>query len=68
MRDFVLISRRVVKRLLDVRVLRGKAEGMSDHILLEGRMRVKQRWKGNRRARGGREVVEVSELNVVKQS
>ena len=36
--DFVLISRRVVGRLLYVRVLRGEAGGMSDHLLVEGRM------------------------------
>ena len=40
--DFVLISRRVVGRLLDVRVLRREVGGMSDHLLVEGRMRVEQ--------------------------
>ena len=44
--DFVLISRRVVKRLLDVRVLRGEGGGVSDHLLVEGRLRVEQEWKG----------------------
>ena len=64
MMDFVLISRRVVGRLLDVRVLRGEGGGMSDHLLVEGRLRVEQRWKGNKRVGAGREVVKVSELNV----
>ena len=62
--DLVLISRRVVGKLLDVRVLRREAGGMSDPLLVGGRMRVEQRWKGNKRVGGGREVVKVSELNV----
>ena len=41
--DFVQISRRVVGRLLDVRVLREKGGGMSDYLLVEGRLRVEQR-------------------------
>ena len=34
--DFVLISGRVVGKLLDVRVLRGEAGGMPDHLLVGG--------------------------------
>ena len=60
--NFVLISRRMEGRLLDVRVLRGEAGGMSEHLLIEGRMRVEQRWTGNKRVGGGREGVEVSEM------
>ena len=37
---------------------------MSDHLLVEGRLRVEQRWKGIKRVGVGREVVKVSELNV----
>ena len=40
--DFVLISRRVVGKLLEVLVLR-EAGGISDHLLVGGRMRVEQR-------------------------
>ena len=43
MMDFVLISRRVVGRLLDVPVLRGEGGGMSDILLVEGRLRVEQK-------------------------
>ena len=64
MMDFVLISRIVVERLLDVRVFIGEGEGMSDHLLMEGRLRVEARWKGNKRVGAGREVLKASELNV----
>ena len=65
--NFLLILRRVVGRLLDVRVLRVEAGGMSDHLLVEGRMRVEQRCKGNKRLGGGRDVAKVSELNVASR-
>ena len=65
--DYVLISWRVVGRLLDARVLRGEAGRMSYHLLVKGRLRVEQRWKGNKRVGRGREVVKVSELNVASR-
>ena len=40
MKDFLLISRRVVGKLLDVRVLREEGGGMSSHLLVEGKSRV----------------------------
>jgi hypothetical protein len=42
-------------RLLDVGVLREERRGMSDHLLVEGRLRLEQRCMGNkfsRRKRG----------------
>ena len=45
-------------------VLRRKVGGMSDHLLVEGGIRVEQRWKGNQGVGGGREVVKVNKLNV----
>ena len=60
MMDVVLILRRVVGRLLDVRVLRGEGGGMSDHLLVEGKLRVEPRWKGNKRVGAGRGVLKVS--------
>ena len=35
--DYVLVSRKVVGSLIDVRVLRGEGGGMSDHYLVESR-------------------------------
>ena len=38
--DFMIVSRRLRGRLLNVNVMRGAAGGMSDHYLVEGKMRV----------------------------
>ena len=43
--DYVIISRDARDRLLDVHVYRGAAVGMSDHYLVEGRVRVAERWR-----------------------
>ena len=60
--DYVLVSRKVVGSLLDVRVLRGEGGGMSDHYLVESRLRVSgRRWDG-RRVGCVREGLKVSEL------
>ena len=59
--DYVLVSRRMLRRLLDVRVLRGVAGGLSDHFLVEGKLRVGTRWM-NRRVREDRKTLKVSEL------
>ena len=61
---FVLIFRRLVGRLSDVRVLRGEGVGIPNLLLVEGRLTAAQRWKGSKRLEGGREVVKVSELKV----
>ena len=60
--DYVIISRNARYRLLDVRVQRGAAGGMSDHFLVQGLLRVDRGWL---RARGGgeaRRTLKLSEL------
>lgn len=39
--------------LLDVRPLRGEGGGKSDHLLVEERVSVEQRWKDNTRVGEG---------------
>ena len=60
--DYLIISRNARDRLLDVHVYRGAAEGMSDHYLVEGRVRVAEKWRPGG-GRGTRSVcVKVREL------
>ena len=59
--DYVVVTRRIIGRVLDVNVYRGENGGISDHYLVEGKLRVDGRWK--RRRGGGREVLKVSVLN-----
>ena len=40
---YVVVSRYIIGRLLDVRVLRGEEGGMSDHFFVEGKLRVGMR-------------------------
>ena len=42
--DYVLLSRRMLGRLLDVKVWRGEGRGMSDNFLVEARMKLVGRW------------------------
>merc|ERR1712035_110384 len=58
----VVVSKRVRGRVMDVNVLRGETGGMSDHFLVEGRLRVAGRWS-HRKVEGGREALKVSVLN-----
>ena len=60
--DYVLVSRKVFHRLLDVRVLRGVGGGISDHFLVEGRLRVGGRVRRNRRIGESRLTLKVSEF------
>ena len=60
--DYVLISSKDKERLIDVNVLRGVHGGMSDHFLVEGRLKVKYKWQKRREGGGGREVIKLSEL------
>ena len=60
--DYVIISKKVWKRLLDVHVYRGAADGVSDHFLVEGRLKVIGKWRRDRGRTEGRKVVRVSEL------
>ena len=61
--DYVLVSRKIVGRLVDVHVYRGEAQGISDHYLVQGKILVaKDRERGGRGGRV-REVLKVSELD-----
>ena len=42
--DYLLIFKNVRNRLLDVHVYRGALRGTSDHYLVEGKVRVAERW------------------------
>ena len=57
------MQRKVSGRVLDVNVFRGESSDISDHYLVEGKLRVVGRWRKQRRS-GGREVLKVSALNV----
>ena len=61
--DYILIERRVVGRLCDVHVLRGGGEGISDHYLVQGKLRVKASVRGSKRGQTKGEAVKVSVLN-----
>ena len=61
MMDYVVVSKHMRGRLLDVNVLRGVASGMSDHFLVEGRVKVNGRFV-RRERRDVKEVVKVDEL------
>ena len=63
--DYVLITKRMVRRLKDVHVFRGVAAGMSDHFLVEAEVVVAKEW-GNRVVGCRREVVKVEELKKKK--
>ena len=43
--DYVLMSGKSRSKLLDVNLLRGESAGMSDHYLVEAKMRVNPNWK-----------------------
>ena len=50
-----------------MRVLRGDGGGMSDHILVEGKLRVDMKWVKTRRVGEIKKVVKVSELNTTEK-
>ena len=61
--DYVIVNKSARGRLLDVHVLRGAAGGMSDHFLVEGRVKVSwKKWMRNERKQESGKVVKVSEL------
>ena len=61
--NYVLLPKRMLGRLLDVKVWRGEGGGMSDHFLVEARMKFGE-WMEECREDGGvRNVLMVSELN-----
>ena len=61
--DYVLLPKRMHGRLLDVKVCRGECGGMSDHILVEGRLKVVCGWRRAGRMEGMRNVLNLSEEN-----
>ena len=48
---------------LDVKVRRGEGGGISDHILVEARLKLADFWRSARRMKGVRNVLKMSELN-----
>ncbi|XP_071512677.1 uncharacterized protein [Panulirus ornatus] len=60
--DYVLIDRRAKERLLDVNVLRGATGGMSDHYLVEAKVKICMGFQKRRVNVGVKRVVRVSEL------
>ena len=61
--NYVLLPRRMLRRLLDVKVWRGEGGGMSDHFLVEARLKLVGGWRSAGRTEGVRNVLKVSELN-----
>ena len=61
--DYVLLPRRTLGRLLDVKVWRGEGGGMSNHILVEAWLKLVGGWRSAGRIGGVRNVLKVSELN-----
>ena len=45
--DYVLVSKGVFEGLIEVNVYRGVVTGVSDHFLVEGKLRVSRNWKWN---------------------
>ena len=60
--DYVLLPRRMLGRLLDVKVWR-EGGGLSDHFLVEARLKLVGGWRSAGRMEGVRNVLKVSELN-----
>ena len=65
--DYVLSPKRMHGRLLDVKVWRGKSGGMSDHFLVEARVKLVDGWRSTGRMEDVRNVLKVSELNNSKR-
>ena len=62
--DYVLLPRRMLGRLLDVKLRRGEGGGgLSDHFLVEARLKLLGGWRSAGRMEGVRNVLKVSELN-----
>ena len=61
--NYVLLPRRMLGRLLDVKVWRGEGCGLSDHFLVEARLIVLGGWRSAGRMEGVRNILKVSELN-----
>ena len=61
--NYVLLPKRMPGRMLDVNVWRGEGVGMSDHCLVEARLKLVGGWISAGRMEGVRNVLKVSELN-----
>ena len=61
--DYLLLPRRMLGRLLDMKVWRGERGGLSDHFLVEARVKLVGGWRWAGRMEGVRNVLKVSELN-----
>ena len=61
--DYVLLPRRMLGRLLDVKVWRGEGERLSDNFLVEARLKLVGGWRSAERMEGVRNVLKLSELN-----
>ena len=61
--DYVLLPRRMLGRLLDVKVWRGEGGGLSDHFLVEALLKLLGGWRSAGRMEGVRNVLKVRELN-----
>ena len=61
--DYVLLPRRMLGRPLDVKVWRGERGGLSDHFLVEARLKLLSGWRRTGRMEGVRNVLKVSEQN-----
>ena len=59
----MLLPKRLRGRLLDVNVYRGEGGGISDHFLVEARLKVVRGWRSSGRMERVRNVLKVSELN-----
>ena len=60
--DYMLLPRRMLGRLLDVKVWR-EGGRLSDHFLMEARLKLVGGWRSDVRMEGVRNVLKVSELN-----
>ena len=61
--DYVLLPRRMLGRLFDVKVWRVERGRLSDHFLVEARLKLVGGWRSAGRMEGVRNVLKVSELN-----
>ena len=61
--DYVLLPRRMLGRLLDVKSVERRRGGLSDHFLVSARLKLLGGWRSAGRMEGVRNVLKVSELN-----
>ena len=64
--DYVLVDERTKRSLEDVNVFRGAAGGMSDHYLIEAKVRIRGGFRRDRGEAVNQRVVKVSEFEKVE--